>query len=132
MPTVTAVPTALTLTSAGQNAQISPTTTNFANGNATYGYTAILSDSDVCYLNVAPGGGIDSRYNPTVADFAGDSTKSISIVGRRFQVVAKPQPIETKTATITIIGNETGGVVTVTVTVNKENLSSNILEEAMY
>ena len=67
-----------------------------------------------------------------MADFAGDTTKSVSIVGRRFQVVAKPQPIETKTATITIIGNETGGVVTVTVTVNKENLSSNILEEAMY
>ena len=47
-------------------------------------------------------------------------------------LVAKPQPIETKTATITIIGNETGGVVTVTVTVNKENLSSNVLERALY
>tara|TARA_B100000519_G_scaffold172875_1_gene159897 strand:- start:484 stop:1155 length:672 start_codon:yes stop_codon:yes gene_type:complete len=132
MPTVTAVPTAITLTSAGQSALISPTTTNFANGNATYGYTAILSDTDVCYLNVAPGGGIDSRYNPTVADFSGDTTKSISVAGKRFQVVAKPQPIESKTATITIIGNETGGVVTITVSVNKENLSSNVLEQAMY
>ena len=132
MPTVTVVPTTVTLTSAGQSAIISPTTTNFANGNAAYGYTAILSDTDVCYLNVAPGGGIDSRYNPTVADFSGDSTKSISVAGKRFQIVAKPQPIETKTATITLIGNETGGVVTVTVTVNKETLSSNVLEQAMY
>jgi hypothetical protein len=53
-------------------------------------------------------------------------------VGRRFQVVAKPQPIETKTATITIVGNETGGVQTISLTVNKENLSSNILERAVY
>jgi len=132
MPVVTALPGAVTLISAGQQATIVPSTTNFQNGNNTYGYTAILADSDVCYLNVAPGGGIDSRYNPTVADFSGDSTKSISVSGKRFQVVAKPQPIETKTATITIIGNETGGVVTVTVTVNKENLSSNVLERALY
>ena len=132
MPTVTAIPQAITLTAGGQNAAITPTTVNFANGNATYGYTAILSDTDVCYLNVGAGGGVDSRYNPTVADFAGDSTKSISMVGKTFQVVAKPQPIETKTATITLIGNETGGVVTVTVTVQKENLSSNVLESAVY
>ena len=132
MPTITVVPTSLTLTTGGQSALISPTTVNFANGNATYGYTAILSDTDVCYLNVAPGGEISSQFNPTVADFAGDSTKSVSVVGRRFEVVAKPQPIETKTATVTIIGNETGGVKTITVTVNKENLSSNVLEQAVY
>ena len=132
MPTISVVPTAVTLTNGGQNALISPTTVNFANGNSTYGYTAILSDTDVCYLNVAPGGEIDSRFNPTIADFAGDSTKSVSVVGRRFQIVAKPQPIETKTATLTIVGNETGGVQTVSITVNKENLSSNILEEAVY
>ena len=132
MPVLSVQPSAITLTVGGQESTITPTTVNFAGGNNTYGYTAILSDSDVAFLNIAPGGEIDARFNPTVADFAGDSTKSISVVGRRFQVVAKPQPIETKTATITIIGNETGGVVTVTVTVNKENLSSNILEEAMY
>jgi hypothetical protein len=33
---------------------------------------------------------------------------------------------------LTIIGNETGGVKTVTITVSKENLSSNILEQAVY
>jgi len=132
MPTITVVPTSLTLTTGGQSALISPTTVNFANGNSTYGYTAILSDADVCYINVAPGGEISSQFNPTVADFAGDSTKSVSVVGRRFEIVAKPQPIESKTATLTIIGNETGGVKTVTITVNKENLSSNVLEQAVY
>jgi len=132
MPVLSVQPSAITLTVGGQSAVITPTTVNFANGNNTYGYTAILSDTDVGYLNIAPGGEIDSRFNPTVADFAGDSTKSVSVVGRRFQIVAKPQPIETKTATITIIGNETGGVQTISLTVNKENLSSNILERAVY
>ena len=132
MPTLSVVPTQITLNTGGQDALITPSTVNFANGNAIYGYTAILSNTDVCYLNVAPGGEIDSKFNPTVADFAGDTTKSISVVGRRFEIVAKPQPIETKTATITIIGNETGGVKTVTVTVTKESLSSNVLEQAVY
>ena len=117
---------------ANESTVITPSTVNFGGGNRSFGYTAILSDTDVAYLNVAPGGEIDARFNPTVADFAGDSTKSVSVVGRRFQVVAKPQPIETKTATITIIGNETGGVQTISLTVNKENLSSNILERAVY
>ena len=132
MPVLSVQPSAITLTVGGQQATITPTTVNFAGGNNTYGYTAILSDTDAAYLNIAPGGEIDSRFNPTIADFAGDSTKSISVVGRRFQIVAKPQPIETKTATITIIGNETGGVQTISLTVNKENLSSNILERAVY
>ena len=132
MPTISVIPTTVTLNAGGHIAVITPVTVNFANGNSTYGYTAILSDTDTCYLNVAPGGEIDSRFNPTIADFAGDSTKSVSVVGRRFQIVAKPQPLETKTATLTIIGNETGGVQTVSITVNKENLSSNLLEEAVY
>ncbi len=132
MPVLSVQPGSITLTVGGQQSIITPTTVNFSGGNNTYGYTAILSDTDVAFLNVAPGGEIDARFNPTVADFAGDSTKSVSVVGRRFQVVAKPQPIETKTATITIIGNETGGVQTISLTVNKENLSSNILERAVY
>ena len=94
MPVLSVQPSAITLTVGGQQSVITPTTVNFAGGNNTYGYTAILSDSDVAFLNVAPGGEIDARFNPTVADFAGDSTKSVSVVGRRFQVVAKPQPIE--------------------------------------
>ena len=66
MPVVTALPGAVTLISAGQQATIVPSTTNFQNGNNTFGYTAILADSDVCYLNVAPGGAVDSRFNPSV------------------------------------------------------------------
>ena len=44
--------TSITLTSPGQTQILTPTTVNFAAGNATLGYTAILSDSDVATLQV--------------------------------------------------------------------------------
>tara|TARA_R100000315_G_C5204730_1_gene120831 strand:- start:148 stop:825 length:678 start_codon:yes stop_codon:yes gene_type:complete len=132
MPTVTVGVTSITLQHGGDKAPITPNTANFANGNATYGYTAILADSDVCYLNVAQGGKINAAYNPTVADFIGDTGNSVSLVGTRFEIVAKPQPIEAKSTTLTIIGNETGGYVTINVTVNKESTATNLVEDYYY
>ena len=132
MPVVTALPGAVTLTSAGQQATIVPSTTNFQNGNNTFGYTAILADSDVCYLNVAPGGAVDSRFNPSVPSPIETNVKSISLVGKSFQIVAKAQPLQSVSTTLTIIGNETGGSATVTITVNKEEVSTNVLESPAY
>ena len=62
----------------------------------------------------------------TVPTFVGDdeSAQSVTAVGFSFSVVAKNQPIESKTATLTIIGNETGGRATVTVTVNKQEVAT--------
>ena len=132
MPVVTALPGAVTLTSAGQQATIVPSTTNFQNGNNTFGYTAILADSDVCFLNVAPGGAVDSRFNPSVPSPIETNVKSVSLVGKSFQIVAKAQPLQSVSTTLTIIGNETGGSATVTITVNKEEVSTNVLESPAY
>ena len=62
----------------------------------------------------------------TIPTFVGDdeSAQSVTAVGFSFRVVAKNQPIENKTATLTIIGNETGGRATVTVTVNKQQVAT--------
>ena len=132
MPIVTALPAAIVLTNAGQAATVVPSTTNFQNGNNTFGYTAILADSDVCYLNVAPGGAVDSRFNPTVPSPIETNVKSVSVVGKSFQIVAKAQPLQAQSTTLTIIGNETGGSATVTITVNKEEVCTNILESPAY
>ena len=132
MPSVTVGVTSIVLTHGGDKAPITPNTANFANGNATYGYTAILADSDACYLNVASGGRINTRYNPTVADFIGDTGNSVSVTGTRFEVVAKAQPIEDKQTTLTIIGNETGGYVTINITVKKESTATNLVEDYYY
>ena len=132
MPTVTVGTTTIRLSSGGDKAPITPNTANFANGNATYGYTAILADSDVAYLNVAPGGKINTIYNPTVVDFIGDSGNSVSTIGTRFEIVAKAQPLSSATTTLTLIGNETGGYVNITITVDQETTATNIVDDYYY
>ena len=132
MPTVTVGVTNIILQHGGDKAPIKPNTANFSNGNATYGYTAILQDSDVCYLNVGKGGNISSGYNPTIADSIGDTGNSVTATGLSFEIVAKPQPIEDRTTTLTIIGNETGGYVTINITVKKESTATNLVEDYYY
>ena len=132
MPTVTVGVTSIILQHGGDRAPVVPNTANYANGNATYGYTAILADSDACYLNVGKGGKISGGFNPTMADFIGDTGNSVSVTGMRFDLVAKAQPIEDKTTTLTIIGNETGGYVTINITVKKESTATNLVEDYYY
>ena len=129
MPTVTVGVTDIILTYGGDKTPITPNTANFANGNRTYGYTAILANSDAAYLNVAPGGRIRTRTKPTTADYIGDTGNSVTAVGTRFELVAKPQPVSDLTTTLTIIGNETGGYVTINVTIKKESTATNLVED---
>ena len=103
-----------------QRSIIAPTTVNFTNGNIQYGYTAILSDSDVAEIRVvrsAP----NQAGAPTVAQFIGDSeaAQSVTVSGMEFEIVAKEQLLSSKTATVLIIGNETGGRALLTVNVAK-------------
>jgi hypothetical protein len=114
----------VTLTAPGQIASVNPTTINYQNGNSTLGYTAILSNSDVCSLTVTSA--VSAGVSPSVPRFIGDAeaATSISAVGFAFQISAKQQLISDVTATLTIIGNETGGRTTVTITVLKTTLST--------
>lgn len=124
IPVISVPQTSITLTSPGQQAVINPTTTNFTSGNATLGYTAILSDSDAADLQVVTP--VTAGVSPTVPRFIGDAeaAQSISAVGFSFRLVAKQQLVSDVTATVTIIGNETGGRATVTLTVKKIQLAT--------
>lgn len=98
---------------------ITPSTLNFINGNATLGYTAILSDGFWFDLQVQTP---VANTTPSISSFFGDvnSNVSISKTGLAFKVRAKNIPTlaqGTKTATLTIIGNETGGQVTIQLSV---------------
>jgi hypothetical protein len=119
IPVITVGNTSITLVSEGDTATINPNTSNFSGGNATLGYTAILSNSDVADIRVSPGGELQNSVLPTTPRFIGDNedAQSVAIAGRSFIIRAKRQ-ITNQTATITIIGNETGGSVTVNLTVN--------------
>ncbi len=124
IPIVSVPTTDLVLNGPGVTSKISPSTSNFPNGNSTLGYTAILSDSDACMIRVATGAEVP--YGPTVPMSIGDteSPQSIAIVGREFEVIAKNQPLKDKTATVTIIGNETGGRIVVNITVKKTTVAT--------
>ena len=124
IPVIQVGQSSITLTSPGQQSTISPTTTNFTSGNATLGYTAILSNSDTATLQVIQP--VNGGVSPTVPRFIGDSesAQTVSAVGFSFNLIAKQQLVADSTATITIIGNETGGRVTVNLTVKKVQLAT--------
>jgi len=111
--------------SSGGTASIRPYTRNFNRGNQTFGYTAVLSDSDAAYLRVTRGTGRAGR-GATVPAFIGDNeaAQTVTVQGLSFEVIAKAQPVEDKTATITVVGNETGGSVTINLTVEKQELET--------
>jgi len=118
LPLVEAGVSAITLARPGNKATITPTTSNVANGNKELGYTCILSNSNVATLTVAAGGAVDGAGSAFTA-VGDDSANSVSAVGTRFDIVAKSVTVDSAT-TITIVGNETGGTVTIPVTVKKD------------
>ncbi len=133
IPVIVVNPTAITLV--GQNSEqvVTPSAANFPGGNSSLGYTAILSDSSVATLEVAPNGVI-SGVNVVAGQAAGTSAgitgflddettnavatgTSITRVGKAFVVKPKVTTVD-KTALLTISANETGGFKTVTVAVS--------------
>ena len=119
IPVISIGKSAITLIAPGASDIISPDTTNFKGGNATLGYTAILSDSTVADIQATKL--VNSTILPSTPRFIGSNAdaQSVAVSGYEFRIVAKMQMIEDKTATITIVGNETGGSVTINLTVKK-------------
>jgi len=119
IPVVTVGNTTITLAAPGDSTIIAPNTSNFRGGNATLGYTAILSDSTVADIQVTRA--LQNSVLPTTPRFIGDNedAQSIAVAGFEFRIIAKTQLLSDKTATVTVIANETGGSVTINLTVKK-------------
>ena len=108
----------------GASITITPQTQNFQSGNSRFGYTAILSDSSVGSIvatQTAP-----QQAAASVPQFIGDNeaAQSVTVSGMSFQFTGGNQLINDKSATILIIGNETGGRASFTVTVKKLTLAT--------
>ena len=101
----------------GESTIVQPQTVNFQGGNRQFGYTAILSDSDVATIRATK----SARGTASVPQFIGDdeAAQSITVTGFEFEIVAKEQLINDKSATLLIIGNETGGRASITLTAKK-------------
>jgi len=116
IPVISVTPGSISALS-GKNAVIKPDTTNNPSLNQTYGYTCILSDNTIGTI-VATKQLANASLAPTVSSFIGDNKQSVSVVGLEFTFTAATLTADS-TATITIIANETGGSVTIPVTVKK-------------
>ena len=121
IPIVSVPNTSITLT-AGQQDIIRPSTINYADGNSTYGYTAVLADSDVAVLEVVDAALGTRSASTMLTDL--EPGQSVSVVGKTFRIRAKSAIAAAKTTTLTIYGNETGGQTTVNITVQKQTLST--------
>jgi hypothetical protein len=126
IPVISVGQNSVTLSSPGQTFVITPTTINYDSGNSTLGYTAILSNSNAASLQVnVP---VTTGASPTVPRFIGDAeaAQTVTATGFSFTVVAKQQLVSDVNATITIIGNETGGRQTINLTVKQASLATAI------
>lgn len=135
IPVIEVSPSSLAFTSLTAEQIIKPTVSNMTGANDTMGYTLILSDDSVVSVVVEEFATVD---DPTLANtnsmtsFIDDSTLGITtsgntktLVGKSFKVKAKLQGSNTTTivrALITIVGNETGGFKTITVSVDPTKL----------
>jgi hypothetical protein len=86
--------------------------------NVTLGYTSILANKNVGTLIVTETNSLNST-SATVPTFSGDLTSQTSqvVIGNKFRFVPNAGLSKTTTTNITIIGNESGGNTSITVTV---------------
>jgi hypothetical protein len=146
IPVISVTPAAITFTSLMQSITITPATLNLTGGNDSMGYTVILSDDTVATLEVAPDGGLPTRTTTTpgttvaesntgtnVTSFLDDEVtgsttagKTIIRTGKKFILKPKSQADLTtvKRALVTVIGNETGGFKTISVTLDPTNFAA--------
>lgn len=87
--------------------------------NTTLGYTAILGNKNIGTLIVTQVNSLNS-VSSTIPSFAGDAVTESSqvVIGLQFKFVPNSSLSVTTTSTITIVGNESGGSLTIPVKVN--------------
>jgi hypothetical protein len=85
--------------------------------NTTLGYTAILANRNV---GTIIGSGLSANNAATIPTYIGDvsATTAQVALGLTFQFVPNAALTQTITTSLTIIGNESGGSVTIPVTIN--------------
>jgi len=89
-----------------------PTTSQGLNG-AGFGYTAILSDSNAAVL---VGTGLPANGTATAPAFLGDAQSATAVVARGLEFTLTPKDVpEQITTQISIVGNQTGAVITLPV-----------------
>lgn len=124
IPVIGVSQTSYTFKSTSDRVTITPNTINFPDGNVALGYTAVLSDSDAAsFVSVTPSpaqsSGQDAARSIPAPITDLESSQTVVVSGTSFTLSGKLSTLKSKKATLTIIGNETGGRVTIDLTVNR-------------
>jgi hypothetical protein len=109
----------------GEEVILNPDTINFSGGNSNYGYTLILSDSTVADIRVvtqAPAQLAAATIPQQIGE--NEAAQSVTVSGMSFGIKGNGNYISAKSATITIIGNETGGQVSQAFTVRIQSVAT--------
>tara|TARA_R100000005_G_C4970485_1_gene183682 strand:- start:477 stop:1121 length:645 start_codon:yes stop_codon:yes gene_type:complete len=119
LPVVTVAQTSVTLTQPGQNVVISPSTSNVTGANST-GYVFTLSNSDIATIAVNEAAAGDLGGALQTADTTATGYQLATTINAMSISLTAYSITQTTTATLTITGIETGGSVTIPITVNQD------------
>lgn len=127
IPVLTLTGGPVSFTSIVQRATITANVTNLSGANSTLGYTAVLSDTNVATLSVPADSVLAGTPPAGVQEQIGQLANSVTVISTGKFTLAPKAIIGTKTALLTVYGNETGGFQTVLITVTgTSTASSNI------
>ena len=123
LPVVTSAQSSVTLTTPGQSIIITPQTLNVTNANTT-GYTFTIGNSDIASITAASS---PTEQDATLMQSRGASYTpprtgnqiAGTIVGASVRITAY-SITQTTSTTLTISGNDTGGTITIPVTIQKD------------
>ena len=118
LPVVSLAQSSISLTNPGQSAVLAPQTLNITGANST-GYTFVLGNSDIVQMTVdAAGTGTGANAagytSPQTGDQLSATVNAMSVTLTALSLT------QTQTTTITITGIDTGGTVTIPITIAKD------------
>jgi len=116
IPVISIGITSIVLTAGQANTlPVRPTTSQGLNGSG-FGYTATLYNSDAAIL---VGTGLNQNVRPTTPTFLSDTQTANAAVAVGTEFTLTPRDVSTQISTqLTIVGNQSGASLTVTVVVN--------------
>jgi hypothetical protein len=119
LPVVTLAESSVILTTPGMSSVLSPQTSNISNGNQQLGYTFTIANADIVELAAQQLPSNTAIINTSHTPDGNQSSHTIRAL--KASVIAR-SITTTQTTTLTITANETGGSITVPITVNADTV----------
>jgi len=117
LPIVSVTQTSVTLTNPGQLTTISPQTLNITGANSQNGYAFTVANTDIVKMEaaeLAPNSPANQVVQAPTGQQLSATINGLSITLTAYSIT------QTTTTTLTITGNDTGGTVSIPITINRD------------